>query len=163
MRAFLVCGWETSIIALSNDQEIKRILSTFRVVAVVGMSRDVSKDSHRVPMYLRSAGYTIIPVNPFAAEVAGMRSYARLDEIPEHIAKHIEIVDIFRPSGDVPAIIEQALWLKRRFQKLQVIWMQLGITNEEAAAKATSENLTVVMDRCMASDHQRLFQGERSA
>ena len=91
-----------------------------------------------------------------------MKSYARLDGIPEHIAKDIEIVDIFRPSEDVPAIVEQALRLKRKFQKLQVIWLQLGITNEEAAAKATNENLTVVMDRCMASDHQRLLQGQRS-
>ena len=148
---------------MSSDQEIKRILSTFRVVAVVGMSRDVSKDSHRVPTYLKSAGYTVIPINPFAAEVAGIKSHSCLDAIPEHIAKDIEVIDIFRPSEDVPSIVEQALRLKRKFQKLQVIWLQLGITNEEAAAKATSENLTVVMDRCMASDHQRLFQGQRSA
>lgn len=147
---------------MSSDQEIKRILSSFRVIAVVGMSRDVSKESHRVPMYLKRAGYTVIPVNPFAAEVAGMKSYARLDGIPECIAKDIEMVDVFRPSEDVPAIVEQALMLKCRFQKLQVIWLQLGITNEEAAAKATKENLTVVMDRCMASDHRRLFQGQRS-
>lgn len=144
---------------MNEDQEIKRILSSFRFVAVVGMSRDVSKDNHRVPMYLKRAGYTAIPVNPFAAEVAGMKSYARLDGIPEHIAKDIEIVDIFRPSQDAPAILEQAIKLKRKFQKLQIIWLQLGITNEEAAARATNENLTVVMDRCMASDHQRTLPG----
>jgi len=121
-------------------------------VAVVGLSRNPAKASYRVAQYLQSVGYRIIPVNPFVDEVLGEKSYKSLLDVPETI----EIVDIFRPSEDVPAIVEEAIKLKNRLGTPKVIWMQLGIVNEEAARRAKEAGFTVVMDRCMMVEHRRL-------
>ena len=127
-------------------------------MAVVGLSRNPAKDSYGVAQYLQSEGYRIIPVNPFADEILGEKCYKSLLDIPETI----EIVDIFRPSEDVPAIVEEAIELKNRLGDPKVIWMQLGIVNEEAARRAKEAGFTVVMDRCMMREHMRLQQGRRS-
>lgn len=137
--------------------EIEDILTKYRTVAVVGMSRDPSKDSHRVPEYLMNQGYKIIPVNPTAKEILGLKSYGSLLEIPPEIQRTIEIVDIFRPSEDVPPIVEQAVRLKELYDKPYVIWMQLGIINAQAASVAKDAGLLVVMNRCMMQEHKKLF------
>jgi predicted CoA-binding protein len=121
-------------------------------VAVVGLSRDPDKTSYRVAQYLQSAGYRIIPVNPFVDEVLGEKSYKSLLDVPEAI----EVVDIFRPSEDVPAIVEEVIELKSRLGTPKVIWMQLGIVNKEAARRTKETGFTVVMDRCMMVEHRRL-------
>ena len=118
----------------------------------MGLSRNPAKASYRVAQYLQSVGYRIIPVNPFVDEVLGEKSYKSLLDVPETI----EIVDIFRPSEDVPAIVEEAIKLKNRLGTPKVIWMQLGIVNEEAARRAKEAGFTVVMDRCMMVEHRRL-------
>jgi predicted CoA-binding protein len=141
---------------LSKDS-IKEILTKYKTVAVVGLSRDPSKDSNRVATYLKSQGYRIIPVNPTTDEVLGEKSYKSLLDTPEEIQKTIEIVDIFRPSADVPSIVEQAVELKERHDKPYVIWMQLGIIDEQAAGTARAAGLTVVMNRCMMQEHKKLF------
>jgi len=141
---------------LSKDS-IKEILTKYKTVAVVGLSRDPSKDSNRVATYLKSQGYRIIPVNPTTDEVLGEKSYKSLLDTPEEIQKTIEIVDIFRPSADVPSIVEQAVELKERHDKPYVIWIQLGIINEQAAGTARAAGLTVVMNRCMMQEHKKLF------
>lgn len=141
---------------MSKDS-IKEILTKYKTVAVVGLSRDPSKDSNRVATYLQSQGYRIIPVNPTTDEVLGEKSYKSLLDTPEEIQKRIEIVDIFRPSADVPSIVEQAVELKERHDKPYVIWMQLGIINEQAAGTARAAGLTVVMNRCMMQEHKKLF------
>ena len=141
---------------MSKDS-IKEILTKYKTVAVVGLSRDPSKDSNRVATYLKSQGYRIIPVNPTTDEVLGEKSYKSLLDTPEEIQKTIEIVDIFRPSADVPSIVEQAVELKERHDKPYVIWMQLGIINEQAAGTARAAGLTVVMNRCMMQEHKKLF------
>jgi len=141
---------------LSKDS-IKEILTKYKTVAVVGLSRDPSKDSNRVATYLQSQGYRLIPVNPTTDEVLGEKSYKSLLDTPEEIQKTIEIVDIFRPSADVPSIVEQAVELKERHDKPYVIWMQLGIIDEQAAATARAAGLTVVMNRCMMQEHKKLF------
>jgi len=135
-----------------SQGEIKSVLESYRTVAVVGLSRDPAKASYRVAQYLQSVGYRIIPVNPFVDEVLGEKSYKSLLDVPEAI----EIVDIFRPSEDVPAIVEEAIKLKNRLGTPKVIWMQLGIVNEEAARRAKEAGFTVVMDRCMMVEHRRL-------
>jgi predicted CoA-binding protein len=140
-----------------SQNEIKEILTKYKTVAVVGLSREPGKDSHRVSAYLKQHGFHIIPVNPFADEILGEKSYKSLLEIPPEIQKTIEIVDIFRPSKDVPPIVEQAIKLKTMHGKLVVVWMQLGIVNEEAAEAAKQAGLTVVMDRCMMVEHRRLL------
>ena len=140
-----------------SRSDIEDILKRFKTVAVVGISRDLEKDSHRVSAYLKAHGFHIIPVNPFADEVLGEKSYKSLLDIPPEIQKTIEVVEIFRPSEDVPNIVEQAIKLKARYGTLQVVWMQLGITNEEAAEAAKNAGLIVVMNKCMMIEHKHVF------
>ena len=135
-----------------SQEEIKSVLETYRTVAIVGLSRDPDKASYRVARYLQSVGYRIIPVNPFADEILGEKCYKSLLEVPETI----DIVDIFRPSEDVPAIVDEAITIKNRVGSPNVIWMQLGIVNEEAAKRAREAGFTVVVDRCMMIEHRRL-------
>ena len=139
-----------------GQNQIKDILKKYKVIAVVGLSKEPEKDSHRVSAYLKQHGYRIIPVNPFADEVLGEKSYKSLLDIPPEIQKTIEIVDIFRPSKDVPPIVEQAIKLKQIYGKPFVVWMQLGIVNEEAAEAARRAGLIVVMDKCLMVEHHRL-------
>ena len=124
---------------------------------MVGLSREPDKDSYRVSAYLKEHGFRIIPVNPFAHEVLGEKSYKSLLDIPAEIQKNIEIVDIFRPAKDVPPIVEQAIKLKEKHGKPYVVWMQLGIVNAQAAETARKAGLTVVVDKCMMQKHRRLF------
>ena len=118
----------------------------------MGLSTNPAKDSHRVAKYLKTKGYRIIPINPFADEILGEKCYKSLLDVPETI----EIVDIFRPAKDVPPIIDQAIELKKKLGNPRVIWMQLEIVNEEAAKRARDAGLTVVMDKCTMVEHKRL-------
>lgn len=140
-----------------TKDDVKEILTKYRTVAVVGVSRDPSKDSHRVAKYLQSQGFHVIPVNPTADEVLGEKCYKSLLEMPADVQRTIEIVDIFRPSSDTPAIAEQAVKLKERYDKPYVVWMQLGIINEQAAETARQAGIIVVMNRCMMQEHGKLF------
>ena len=141
---------------MSRDT-VKEILTKYKTVVVVGLSRDPSKYSNEVASYLKSQGYSIVPVNPTTNEVLGEKSYKTLLDIPPEIQKTIEIVDIFRPPADIPPIVEQAVQLKEKHDKPYVIWMQLGIINEQAAGVARSAGLTVVMNRCMMLELRKLF------
>ncbi|MFH1821996.1 MAG: CoA-binding protein [Methanobacteriota archaeon] len=127
-----------------------------KTVAVVGMSKDPSKYGHKVAAYLKSRGYKIIPVNPFADEILGEKSYGSLLDIPDELQSKIELVDIFRPSEDIPPIVEQAIQLKQKHGRLKAVWMQLGIVNEQAAEKAKNAGLEVVMNRCIMVEHRKL-------
>jgi predicted CoA-binding protein len=139
-------------------EDTREILDKYRVVAVVGLSRDPLKYSNLVAKYLQSQGYRIIPVNPTTEEVLNEKSHRSLLEIPPETAKTIEIVDIFRPSADIPPIVDQAIIMKEQYDKPYVIWTQLGIVNEQAAKTAREAGLTVVMNKCMMQEHLRLFQ-----
>jgi predicted CoA-binding protein len=140
-----------------SQHEIREILTEYKVVAVVGLSREPDKDSYGVSAYLKRHGFRIIPVNPFADEILGEKSYRSLLGIPAEIQKAIEIVDIFRPAKDVLAIVEQAVKLKETYGKPYVVWMQLGMVNEQAAETAKKAGLAVVMDKCMMVEHRRFF------
>jgi predicted CoA-binding protein len=140
-----------------SRNEIRDILAGYKVVAVVGLSRQPDKVSYEVGKYLKEHGFRIIPVNPFADEVLGERSYKSLLDVPVEIQKTIEIVDIFRPAKDVLSIVEQAILLKGMHGKPSVVWMQSGIVNERAAEMAKRAGLTVVMDRCIMQEHHQLF------
>ncbi|MEM3597007.1 MAG: CoA-binding protein [Candidatus Bathyarchaeia archaeon] len=141
---------------MPQDAEVQEILSRYRTVAVVGLSRDPLKDSYVVAERLKMEGFKIIPVNPFAEEILGEKCYKSLLEIPEEIHKTIEIVDIFRPAEEVMSIVHEAIRLKKKFGKPHVIWMQLGIINEEAAKTAENAGLIVVMNKCMMQEYKRL-------
>ena len=141
---------------MSQDQ-IREILRKAKTIAVVGLSRESEKDSHRVSVYLQQHGYRIIPVNPFADELLGEKSYKSLLDIPVEIQKTIDIVDIFRKPENVPPIIEQAIQDKTKLGRSFAVWMQLGIVNEQGAEAARQAGLVVVMDKCLKVEHQRLI------
>ncbi len=127
--------------------EIKDILQ-YKRIAVVGVSRDEAKDSRIVFEYLKSNGFAIYPVNPNADEIGGRKSYKSILDIPDEI----DIVDIFRPSTEVMPVVEDAIK-----KKAKVIWMQLGIVNQEAAELARKNGLEVVMDKCIRIEHARIY------
>ncbi len=133
-----------------KDEEMREILSNCKTVAVVGISPKEDRPSYVVAAYLKSKGYRIIPVRPDGGEILGEKVYPSLMEIPKEI--EIDIVDVFRKSEDVPPVVEEAT---RRGAKM--IWMQEGIINLEAEAKAEKAGLKVVMDLCMKKEHQRLL------
>jgi len=116
-----------------------------------------------VAEYLKEHGFRIVPVNPFADEVLGEKSYKSLLDLPAEIQKQIEVVDIFRRPEDVPPIVEQAVKLKKENGKPCAVWMQVGIVNEKAAAMARKAGLAVVMDKCMMVEHRRLSQTRHSS
>jgi predicted CoA-binding protein len=124
---------------------IKDILESYKNIAVVGLSSQTWRPSYSVSRYMQTVGYRIIPVNPNETEVLGEKAYASLDDVPGPI----EIVDIFSRAEFVPDVVEAAI---RR--KACVIWMQLGIVNEAAAARARAAGLEVVMDRCILVEHR---------
>jgi uncharacterized protein len=127
---------------------IKEILENYKTIAVVGLSSQTWRASYSVSRYMQNAGYRIIPVNPHETEVLGEKAYPSLDEVPEPF----EIVDIFRRPEFVPEVVEAAIRRKAR-----VVWMQIGVVNEAAAARARAAGLEVVMDRCILQDHVAYF------
>ena len=118
----------------------------------MGLSRNSAKASYQVAKYMNSVGYHIIPVNPFADEILGEKCYKSLLEVP----KTIDIIDVFRPSEEVSSIVNEAIIIKTIVGSPMVIWMQLGIINEDAARQAKEAGFTVIMDRCMMIEHRRL-------
>jgi predicted CoA-binding protein len=131
-------------------EEIKNILSTYKTVAVVGISPKEDRPSHIVASYLKSKGYRIIPIRPDGDILLGEKIYPSLQEIPREI--EVDIVDIFRKSEDVLPVVKEAIQ-----RRAKVVWMQEGIVNSEAAAKAELAGLKVVMDRCIKKEHQKLL------
>ena len=140
---------------MSQDQ-IREILLKAKTIAIVGLSKKPEKDSCRVSAYLQQHGYRIIPVNPFVDEVLGEKSYKSLLDIPVEIQKTIDIVDIFRKPENIPPVVEQVIALKAMFGRVFVVWLQLGIVNEQAAEVARKVGLVVVMDKCLMVEHQHL-------
>jgi len=132
------------------EEDIRKILSNFKIVAIVGISPKEDRPSYIVAFYLKSKGYRIIPVRPDGEEILGEKVYRSLTDIPKEI--RVEVVDIFRRSEDVPPIVEEAIQ-----RGAKVVWMQEGVIHEEAGEKAEKAGLKVVMDRCMKKEHQRLL------
>ena len=126
---------------------IKELLSSARTIAVVGLSTQPWKAAHSVPASLKAAGYKVIPVHPTATEILGEKAYRSLLDIPEHI----DIVDVFRPADETPAIAEQAVKVKAG-----ALWLQLGIANEQARATAEAAGMTYIEDRCIAVERSML-------
>jgi predicted CoA-binding protein len=137
--------------AESEEDVVRKVLTDIRTIAVVGCSKDPAKDAHRVPKYLQMQGYRIIPVNPTATEILGEKAYPSLDAVPIPY----DAVDIFRPSADMPPVVDQAIR-----GPAKVLWMQLGIRHDEASKRAQAAGKLVIQDRCMMRDHARLFGGQ---
>ncbi len=141
-----------------NSDQIRQILTDYKTIAVVGLSKDPEKDSYRVSEYLKNQGYRIIPVNPTVDEVLDEKSFPSLLDIPVEIQKEIDVVDIFRRADYILPIVEQAVKLRNEYGKPYVIWMQLGIVNEEAAEIAEKSGFTVIIDKCIMQEHRRLLK-----
>jgi uncharacterized protein len=132
----------------AND-EIGRLLQNAKTIAVVGLSNSPLRPSHGVSAYLQSHGYRIIPVNPSIKGALGEKAVANLSEINEKI----DIVDVFRRSEFVPGIVDEVIRLK-----LPALWLQEGVIDEAAAAKARQAGIFVVMDHCMLKEHRKRFR-----
>ncbi len=128
----------------------RRILERYRRIAMIGLSPNPFRPSHFAALYLISEGYQVIPVNPSQSIILDQPCYPSLSAIPGPV----EVIDIFRDPSAVPAIVEEAIAIGAK-----VIWMQLGVINEQAAARAQDAGLEVVMDRCMKIEHARFFGG----
>jgi hypothetical protein len=133
---------------IDDDRELKRILTTVRTVASVGVSSSAEKPSYGIFKYLREHGYEMIPVNPSALEIQGLKTYPDLASIHEKL----DVVQVFRKPEDVPPVVDLAIQVGAK-----VVWMQEGVINEEAARKAEAAGLLVVMNRCMRETHRRLL------
>ena len=130
--------------------EIKDVLKRFKTIAIVGLSPKEERDSNRVAKYLMEHGYDIVPVNPGQKEILGRQCYKSLKDIPFHV----EVADLFINPKRVPPIVDQAIE-----KRANVIWMQLEVVHNEAAKKARAAGITVIMNRCMKQEHERLFIG----
>jgi predicted CoA-binding protein len=135
---------------MDDINTLRRILSQNRVIAVVGLSADWFRPSFFAAKYMQEHGYRVIPVNPKYPEILGEKCYPSLPDIPVKV----DIVDCFRNSADIPPICDQAIAIGAK-----VLWQQLGVKNEQAAAKARAAGLEAVMDRCVKIEHGRLFGG----
>ena len=136
-----------------DDRTLRQILQVSHTIASVGLSSNPSKESYGVGQYLQSHGYRVVPVNPTAQEILGVKAYPDLRSVPYPI----DVVQVFRPSGDVPEIVEQSIQVGAK-----VVWTQLNIINQPAAETARQAGLQVVMDRCMRTEHLRLFGTPRA-
>ena len=135
--------------SLPPAERMPHILNHYRTIAVVGLSPQPHRASFDVARYMQANGYRIIPVNPNATEVLGEKAYASLAEAARH--EKIELVNCFRNSEDIPPVVDEAIAIGAK-----AVWMQLGISNPAAAAKAEAAGLLVVQDHCIKIDHRVL-------
>ncbi|ANO50861.1 CoA-binding protein [Woeseia oceani] len=136
-----------------DDNELRRILDDTDTIAMLGASPRGNRDSHRVMRYLQQKGYRVIPVNPTLdadQTILGERVYAALADIPDEF----QMVDVFRRSDAVAGIVDELLALRN---KPAFLWLQLGVSDVNAANKAEDAGIEVVMDRCLKIEHSRLF------
>ena len=139
---------------MNDINTLRRILIENKRVAIVGLSDDWSRPSNFVGKYLLEHGFEVIPVNPKYDEILGQKCYADLKDIPTPV----DMVDLFQRSDRIPPFVDDAIEIGAK-----VVWMQLGIINEEAAQKARDAGLEVVMDRCVKIEYARLFGGLNTA
>jgi len=135
---------------MDDINTLRRILKESRVIAVVGLSADWYRPSYFAAKYMQEHGYRIVPVNPKYPSILGETCYRSLREVPERV----DIVDVFRKSQDVMPVADDAIAIRAK-----VLWQQLGVRNEAAAAKARAAGLEAVLDRCVKIEHGRLFGG----
>ncbi|MDZ5812080.1 CoA-binding protein [Halorubrum sp. AD140] len=136
---------------ITDDEGLDRLLSA-ETIAVIGCSRAPGKAAHDVPAYLQRHGYRIVPVNPFADEILGEPAFDALADVEDEI----DLVDVFRPSEEVPSVIDEVRERHAARGDAAAVWLQLGISHDEAAAAAEADGIDVVQDRCLKVEHGRL-------
>jgi predicted CoA-binding protein len=130
------------------------VIRKHRVIAVVGASKSPEKEAFTVPAYLKAHGYRIIPVNPTTDLIDGETAYPSLAEIPDELARTVEVVEVFRPSEELPRVAAQVVEMKQKTGRPFVFWAQTGLENEEAKALLKKAKIDYVMDSCMRVVHQ---------
>jgi hypothetical protein len=130
------------------DEVLRELLATAKTIAVVGLSPRPERPSHRIGRRLQQWGYRVVPVRPAVTEVLGEKAYARLADVPERI----DLVDVFRAADQLDPVVDECIALN-----IPALWIQEGIVNEAAAARALQAGITVVMDRCISVDYRRLM------
>ena len=133
------------------QSDIKRVLRETMSIAIVGLSPNSDRDSHRVAAYLQGVGYRVLPVNPNADEILGEKCYRTLKNIPDEV----DMVNVFRSPEHLPQIVEDALEIG-----VKSLWTQLGIVHREATGRASQAGLFVIIDKCMMTEHQKLTLDE---
>jgi predicted CoA-binding protein len=135
---------------MSTIAQLRRILKENHTIAIVGLSADWYRPSYFAGKYMQEHGFRIIPVNPKYTEILGEKCYPDLKSIPEKV----DMVDVFRKSADCPPIAKEAVAIGAK-----VLWLQLGVENDEAKAIAESGGLEFVQNRCVKIEYARLFGG----
>ena len=136
---------------------IHHIFDTYNTIAVYGMSTEREKAANNIPKYLKSKGFEILPINPNHPKILGLKCYPSLLEIE----KPVEIIEVFRPSNEAVKITEEAILRKSLTNDIQVIWLQKGITNNEAKKLAQDHDILFIQDRCMYEMHNKLYGGKK--
>jgi predicted CoA-binding protein len=132
------------------------VMRKYRVIAVVGASKNPEKDANTVPQYLHDNGYTIVPVNPTADTIIGLKAFPTLADIPPEVARKVEVVDVFRPSDELPQVAGQVAEMKKRTGRPFVFWGQLGLENDDAKEILSASGIDYIMDRCMRIEHKKI-------
>lgn len=138
---------------MEDDGLIRDIFTKYRIIAVYGMSKNPEKAAHRVPAFLLSKGYTIIPVNPTADTILKRQCYHDLKEVDVRV----DIIEVFRPSEEAFSIVQEAVARKQEKGDIAVVWLQEGIQNEEAKMLAEKSGIIFIQDRCMFKEYNRVF------
>jgi uncharacterized protein len=125
------------------------VLRKYKTIAVVGASKNPTKDANTVPQFMKDHGYKVIPVNPTADEIVGEKSYPSLMDLPKDLAAKVEIVDVFRPSEELPQVAQQVVDFFKKTGRPVVFWAQLGLENEEAKQILTKNKIPYVMNACL--------------
>jgi predicted CoA-binding protein len=133
-----------------TKDDLLKVYADTKTIAVVGASADETKASHRIPRYLQSQGYRIIPVSPKGGEILGEKVFTSLAEIDTPV----DVVDVFRPAEETPQVARDAVAIGAK-----VLWLQSGIASDEAEEIGEAGGLMVVMDRCMGATHRQLGLG----
>ena len=138
---------------MKTESLMREIFEKYRTIAVCGMSRTPGKAAHAVPAYLYLKGYKIIPVNPSADEILGIKCYPSVKDVPEKI----EILEVFRPSDQALNVVKEAVERKAERGDIEVIWLQEGIANDEAKELAEKAGIKFIQDKCMYKEFVKVF------
>lgn len=139
---------------VSSSVPPKDVVNKYKFIAVVGASKSPEKEAFTVPQYLQRHDFKILPVNPTADNIHGEKAFPSLGSIPDEIARKIEVVEVFRPSEELPQVAEQVAEMKKKVGRPFVFWAQQGIENEEAKKVLDRAGVAYVMDACMRTVHQ---------
>jgi len=127
----------------------REVLRKYKTIAVVGASKNPQKDAYTVPQFMKDHGYKIIPINPTADEIVGEKAYPSLMDLPSDLASKVELVDVFRPSEELPQVAQQVVDMHRKYGRPLVFWAQLGLENEEAKQILLKNQIPYIMNACL--------------